>query len=171
MALPRVASDEGVAAKATRLGLLAALGGSVVTAGVTLLLLPIVFTEAFAGAVPLTLLLLIASVFSSGSAILGPALAAADRPSAGSIAEVVSLVVTVPGLLILLPGMGATGAAVTTIAAYGVGFGVLLAAARRRFGTPVSTFVVPRLADAESIIRAIADVLLARSRRAAGWSG
>jgi O-antigen/teichoic acid export membrane protein len=166
IALPRVAMDEeGVAAKATRLGLLTALGGSVVTGVGTLLLLPVVFTNAFAGAVPLTLLLLVASVFSSGSAILAPALAAADRPSASSVAEGVGLVVTVPGLLILLPAIGATGAAVTTIAAYAAGFGVLLVAAKRRFGIPASHFVVPHAADARWIVQRTGGAVRARLRR------
>jgi O-antigen/teichoic acid export membrane protein/predicted O-methyltransferase YrrM len=163
IAVPRVAgADPGFTAQATRLGLLVAIGTSTAVAVVVPFFLPLVFTAAFSAAIPATLLLLVAAVFSTGTAILRPALAAADRPGVGSFSELASLVITVPGLLVLLPILGGVGAALVSIAAYAGAFLVLAVSAKRRFELPLTAFMIPRVADARWLIARLAPPLRTR---------
>jgi O-antigen/teichoic acid export membrane protein len=153
MALPKVAgAEKGFAAQATRLGVLIAVGTALVVGAAVPFLMPLVFTSEFNEAVPMTLLLLVGGVFATGTAILRPVLAAVDRPGVGSVSEISSLLITVPGLFLLLPSLGGIGAALISIVAYAASFLVLVVSARRRFGLPVTAFMIPRPADVRWLI-------------------
>lgn len=166
MALPKVAgADPGFAAQATRLGVLIAIATALVVGAAVPLLVPIVFTSEFAGAVAPALLLLVGGVFSTGGAILRPALAAADRPGVGSVSEIASLVITVPGLFLLLPSLGGIGAALISIVAYAVSFVVLVVSARRRFDLPATAFMIPRPADVRWLIARVIPAITNKLRK------
>ena len=88
-------------------------------------LLPLVFGAAYAGSVEPFLWLLPSAIGFVASAVFSNALLASGAPALSSLGPVVSLTVGVALDLVLIPRLGATGAAIAASAA-------LLAAARRR---------------------------------------
>jgi O-antigen/teichoic acid export membrane protein len=81
-------------------------------------LIRILFGEEFVGAVLVTRVLLIASIFFSVNRVIAAVLNAVGRPLDAGIAESLSLVVTVAGLTLLLPRLELLGAGVTSLVAY-----------------------------------------------------
>jgi len=146
--LPRVAGgDEHVVDRASRVAVVVILlAGSLVALALPIGL-PLVFGDAFSGSLPMTLILLAGLIPMSLISILNPALGGAGVPAAGSYAQIAALVVTVPGLIVALPLIGAIGAAIVSSVAYMVSAAVLLLIARRRFGKPLREFLVPTIAD------------------------
>jgi O-antigen/teichoic acid export membrane protein len=120
--------------------------------GTTFLLVPI-FGADFAGARGLVYVLLLAWLAQSGVSTLSQSLVAAGRPATASIAEGVAVAITLPGLLVLLPSMGAMGAALVSLAAYSTTLVILILAASRRFGHRISDYLVPRMADLGTLNR------------------
>jgi peptidoglycan biosynthesis protein MviN/MurJ (putative lipid II flippase) len=72
------------------------------------------------------------------------------------VTEGVALVVTIVGLLLLVPPLGGEGAAIASLAAYTVNLLALVVLARRRFGGSVAHFLLPRPADARAVAHAFA---------------
>jgi O-antigen/teichoic acid export membrane protein len=101
----------------------------------------------FAGAVPMTIVLLIATVPLVAAGVLSSGLQADGAPMIPSIAELVALVITVVGLVILLPPLGGMGAAIVSLAAYSASFVLQLVMARRRRPVPLRTYLVPTRED------------------------
>lgn len=87
--------------------------------------IPWLFGEPFYASVPPARLLLIGSIFLGGNYVLGDGLRGLDKPGLPSIGEAIGLVVTISGLLILLPSMGIMGAAWTSLASYSTVFIIL----------------------------------------------
>jgi O-antigen/teichoic acid export membrane protein len=105
---------------------------------------PLLFGRAFGGAVePLIILLAGTATLSAG--LTGVRiLNAVNRPGAASWSELIALAVTLPGLALLVPMYGITGAAVVSTVAYWVRFVAMLVILRRAgLGS-----VRPRWADA-----------------------
>jgi O-antigen/teichoic acid export membrane protein len=109
--------------------------------------LPLVFGSDFAPAVAMAWILLAASVPYQGAWFLGTTLTAAGRPELFTAGHIVALVITVPGLLLLLPTLGAYGAAIVSSLSALAQFAFLLVMARREFGGSISNYLVPELAD------------------------
>lgn len=116
------------------------------------LLVPAVFGDAFRPAVPLAVILFAASVPLAGAAVLASCLAGGDRAGAAGLAEVVACMITVGGLLVLLPPFGAAGAAYVSLGAYSINFFWLLVVARSRFGGTIRAYCVPTVADALLVV-------------------
>jgi O-antigen/teichoic acid export membrane protein len=83
--------------------------------------LPLLFGEAFVGAVPVVLLLLFASVASVPGSVAGAGLSARGDPGLRSLSLVLALVVNLSALLVLVPSNGPPGGAI------GAGLATLLA--------------------------------------------
>lgn len=152
----RVAAGERhLAADAVRmtLGLAAALGAAVALA--TPFALPLLFGQAFSDAIDMTLVLLAASVPLAGATILGTILVSDGAPTIPSIGEGVALAVTVPGLIVLLPSLGGLGAALVSLAAYSLNFGVQLIMARGRLGGSWRSYLVPHAGDVRRAVNMI----------------
>ena len=146
--MPRFAT--GDAALITRVVRTTMLGVTVTGIGVGLvapLLVPLAFGGDFADAVPLVWLLLIAGVPLSGVTVLSSALTSKGRPGFSAWTEMVSLSVTVPGLVLLLPILGAVGAALVSLAAYTASLTLLMLGARRHLGASWKDLLVPRRDD------------------------
>lgn len=142
--LPVVAQgDVGVAARSVRLTVMAIVALSVPVALVTPFAIPLIFGHDFAGAVPMAAVLLVAGVPLAGVNVLGRAMTNSGYPGAGAIAQGVAVGLTVPGLVLLVPVLGATGAALVSLVAYAASFAVSLALAPRRLGGSVRDFLVP----------------------------
>jgi O-antigen/teichoic acid export membrane protein len=97
----------------------------------------------------------VAGLPQAGLLALGQVLPAAGRPGAASVGEFVSLVITVPGLILLLPALGAMGAALISVVAYTTTFAILLAVTTRHFGHRWVDYLLPRRADLAMLIRLV----------------
>jgi O-antigen/teichoic acid export membrane protein len=116
-------------------------------------LVPLLFGDAFAPAVPLLALLAPATVILGMNQILATAFQAVDRPEIGSAAEVVALVVTATLLFVLLPRYGMYGAALTSLLAYGTSHVYLLRKALTVFDTELRSLCIPTRGDVYAMIR------------------
>ncbi len=146
--IPRIAEGQShLAPRAMRcLLLVVSVAAAVLAAGTLLVLVP-VFGPDFAGARPLVLVLLVAVVPLSGLAALGQWLPAVNRPGAPSVGELVSLGITIPGLILLLPTMGAMGAALVSLVAYSTSFAILLVVMSRHLGHRMIDYLIPHRGD------------------------
>jgi O-antigen/teichoic acid export membrane protein len=160
---PRIARGEShLLPQAVRCVFLVVVGSGVAIAlGAQLFLVPL-FGPDFAGAVPLVWVLLVAWVWQAGLGALSQGLPALNRPGAPSVGQLLSLAITVPGLILLLPVLGAMGAALVSVAAYGTTFAVLLAITTRHLSHDATDYLIPRGSDlamlvgmAISLIRAV----------------
>lgn len=79
---------------------------------------PLLFGADFAGALPVALVLLVASAFFGLRTVMNNGLRGLGYPEGTAIAEIASLFVTVSLLIALLPRMGIMGAAIASLAAY-----------------------------------------------------
>lgn len=105
----------------------------------------LLFGEDFAPAVPLAQLMFAGTVAFVGEQMLAAGLLAAGRPGRRSAGQVIAAIITVLGLILLLPRIGVTGAAVTTVTAYAVNFLVTLGIYSREVGiSPRQSLVVTR---------------------------
>ncbi|MDP9796203.1 O-antigen/teichoic acid export membrane protein/O-antigen ligase [Catenuloplanes nepalensis] len=117
------AADRRLAARPARLATLASLVACASLAAAAPLAVPWVFGGAFAPAVLPTVILCAATVLYTSVVIMGAVLLADGRPGRSSAALVAGAVVGVVLLLVLAP-FGAVGAAVASLAGYGVSLAV-----------------------------------------------
>jgi O-antigen/teichoic acid export membrane protein len=89
-------------------------------------LVPFFFGDAFAGAIPLTRILLAGAAFVSVRRVLADAARGAGYPGLGTIAELVSSVAVLPLIAILASAGGSKGVAWGVSAAAALGLGVLV---------------------------------------------
>ena len=163
---PRVAEGEpDLAARACRVTTFIVAMVAIALAALTPFMLPFVFGEEFAEAVPMVLVLLAASLPLAAAVVLSAALVAVDQPGATMRAELAGLVATIPLLILLLPSYGGRGAAAVSLLAYFVRLAFQMRAACRAFDKPASAFVVPRREDVRWLTHRVRAVS-ARSRRA-----
>ena len=90
-------------------------------------LVPFFFGTAFAGAVGLTRLLMVATLVTSVRRVLGDGARGTGHPTFGSYAEALSWLVLFPALALLTPIYGTTGVALALIAAGLTSLGILIA--------------------------------------------
>ncbi len=140
-------ADPDRLASVSRLGTLVAFLGSVLLGATLPWWIGALFGEGFEGAVIPTWLLLASSVLTVPGLIAGAGLASAGRPGLRSMALVLALVTNLMGMLVLVPPLGATGAALAALLATVLStvFGVRVVA--RIVERPVHRFLVPRVAD------------------------
>ena len=145
---PRVAVGEhGLAARSLRTALAAVTVASVAVAAVTPILLDIVFGSEFADATPMVWILLAAGIPLAGLNILRDVITSAGMPGSAARAELIALLITIPGIFVLVPPLGGVGAAIVSAAAYSLSFGYLLLVCRRRFDTSLAEFLIVRGSD------------------------
>jgi len=160
---PRVAEgDPELAARACRVTVLIVTAASIILAVITPAMIPFVFGEEFRAAVPMVLILLVASVPLAAAIVLSSALVAANDPGATMRAELVALAITIPALIIFLPGFGGQAAALVSVVAYSVRVVIQLVAARRAFSQPTRKFILPERDDLGWLIAHARRLLAAR---------
>jgi O-antigen/teichoic acid export membrane protein len=149
MIFPRLAATDGRSiARYVRTTMALVAITSMLGAALCPLLIPMVFGSAFSGAVRPAWVLLVGAVPLAGIVLLNHGLLAIGRPGLTSIGELVAAGVTVAMLVVLLPPLGAMGAAITSVVAYALSFLVLAERASRALAVRVTAFVVPRRDDA-----------------------
>jgi O-antigen/teichoic acid export membrane protein len=148
-----------------------ALGGSIlITVPVFVFARPLIvlfFGSAFGGAANIARILLAAVVCLSTNRVLEAVLRAAGRPLDAGLAELMALGATVPGLAILLPAIGLTGAAVASLIAYATSMTWMCRRVSLILSLPVGRLFVLDRADArwlrEALGRGLRGLSLRRS--------
>lgn len=107
----------------------------------------LLFGADFLPAVALGQVLLVASIPFCLAQTIAAGLYAEGHPGMLSIAQVTGAVLTIGGLLVLAPHMGAMGAALASLVAYSVTCLMLVLQYRHVSGQPVRTFVLVERAD------------------------
>lgn len=145
-------ADPMLIARVVRVTLLGVTAVSVSFAVMIPFLVPVVFGRTFDSAVPVAWILLAANIPFAGVTVLSAALTARGRPGSSAKAELLTLGVTVPGLLLLLPSLGGIGAALVSLVAYTLSFTFLLLAGRRYLEVSLTQLVVIRSSDVVRLI-------------------
>ena len=139
---PRVAAGEThLVARSCRISLLATVVCGVGVAVLAYPVLTLLFGPGFQAATTMVVILLVAQIPSSANVVLGFSLRSAGMPGKVSIAELIGLSVTIPGVFALVPVLGGIGAAIVSTAAYGAIFIYLLWQGRRIFGGNVRDYL------------------------------
>jgi O-antigen/teichoic acid export membrane protein len=126
--------------------------------------LPTLFGSDFAAAVPVTAVLLCAVVSGIPGSLAGSGLSGRGRPGLRSWSLIVACVVNVLAIILLIPALGALGAALGTLVGNLVAAGLNLLFARRVLGLRVTGFLGVRRQDLVLVGRSVR-LLLARRRR------
>ncbi len=158
--MPRFAA--GDAALITRVLRTTMAGVAVTSIGVAVaipILVPLVFGSDFSYAVQLGWVLLLAGVPLSGVTVLSTAMTAKGHPGFSACSEILSLCITVPGLLLLLPVLDAMGAAIVSLVAYTASLTFLMIGARRHLRASWKDLLVFHRADFEGIKGLVASQL------------
>jgi O-antigen/teichoic acid export membrane protein len=146
--MTRVAAGETeLLPRAVRVVLTGTVGFNVLLGLMTPILISELLGTQFDGAIPMTLVLLVGAVPLAAAGVLSAGLQADGAPMIPSVAELIALVITVVGLLLLLPPLGGMGAAIVSLAAYSATFLVQLVMARRRSGVRLRTYLIPTRED------------------------
>ncbi|MGQ9409809.1 oligosaccharide flippase family protein [Mycolicibacterium gilvum] len=132
------------------LALAAAVGGACPWA------IPILFGPSFDGAVPATVILLVGVVVGNPGSVAGAGLSARGRPGLRSLSLLVAACVNMAFVLLLVPPLGATGAAIAMLISQLVGGNLAIIFLRIIFQVRVSEFYRPRRADVADLWRFVA---------------
>jgi O-antigen/teichoic acid export membrane protein len=141
------AGERHLMPQAVRMTVMVTIAVNLVVAILTPILLPLLFGQKFRAAIPMALVLLVASVPLAGASVLSTALQADGAPLIPTFGEGIALVVTVVGLVVLLPRLQGIGAAIASVAAYSASFGFQLLMAKGRIAAPLSGFLLPSRDD------------------------
>lgn len=132
---------------ASRLSTAVTLVFAVCAALLTPTLLPRIFGEDFAPAVPVVMILLVAIVAGNPGSVAGAGLSARGRPGLRSLSLAIACCVNIGILVLLLPTLGAVGAAIATIVGNIVSCNLNLLWLRKYFSVPISEFYIPQKSD------------------------
>jgi O-antigen/teichoic acid export membrane protein len=152
-------SEDARLTAAARVSFLVCILIAVVLGATSPLWLPVAFGEGFSAAVPTTILLLAAVAIGIPGSVAGAGLSSRGYPQLRSLALVVACVVNVLMLLVLVPPLGAFGAALSTLVGNLVSSNMNIVALRRRFGVPVLDFYRIRPADVRLLVTASLRIL------------
>jgi O-antigen/teichoic acid export membrane protein len=147
----RTVGVEDTAARAVRLTLWAALGSGLVLLASVELLVKVLFGAKYAAASGVVALLLPGVLLLSGARVACVAMSARGRPELNIYMSVAIFVLNVGLNVLLVPVLGARGAALATSCAYGVGAVISLVLLARLDGRPLAHFVVLSRADLASL--------------------
>jgi len=140
--------------QALRMTLFSVAASGVVAAIAVPWVLPLVFGTSFRAAVPMCLILLAASIPAAGAVVLGGAVQNAGYPDIPARSELGALMLTVPGLVLLLPSLAGIGAAIVSAVAYTVNLLIQLILVRRLMQIPLTELLLVTRADILLLARA-----------------
>ncbi len=140
-ALPAGKVRADMARQSLQLTLFASLALAVVLIGTLQWLVGLLVGSAYDAAVNVARVLVVASVFLSMNSTLTALLKAVGQPLQAGLGGALALVVTIAGLILLVPLYGIMGAAVVSLAAYAVSAAFLLHRAARELEMSMSTLL------------------------------
>ena len=123
------------------------------------------FGGAYQSAAGIARILLVAAIALSTTRALEAVLRGLGRPFEAGLAEIISLAVTVAALATLLPAMGLTGAAVSSLLAYTTSMLVMLFRTKSALDIPLGALLRPSRSDLRELISSLSRYL-ASIRRA-----
>lgn len=154
-------ASDAAEADANRLGLASRLS-TLVTASIAAVLaatltwwLPIVFGADFAPAAPVALILLLAVTAGNSGSVAGAGLSARGRPGLRSLSLMIAACINVIALIILVPPLGATGAAWATCIGNVLASNLNIFFLWRKFGISPTQFYAFRVSDIQLLIRTL----------------
>jgi O-antigen/teichoic acid export membrane protein len=153
---------DGVASKLLRRGFVATGAAAILVAIATPTVLPLVFGHRFEPSVAPTLILLpgtVAWAVTLVSIQIGNAL---NRPQYGSVAQVIGVVITITGLILLVPRYGIAGAAIVSSVTYVTRLAIVMFQLRRDGVTGTT----PRMSDVAWLVGRAQKVALRPLRKA-----
>jgi O-antigen/teichoic acid export membrane protein len=155
--LPRASAgaDDRLAPQAIRVTLLITAVLSSVGIVLVGIVLPLLFGSGFRDGVSMARILLVAAIPYAGAAVSSAALTASGAPGISARGELISLLVTIPGLVVLLPRYGGEGAAWTSLLAYSTSFAYQTVHLRRRLGGTVWSYFFVSTADWRPLAAAV----------------
>jgi O-antigen/teichoic acid export membrane protein len=162
------AGERRLIAQAVRVMLEATIILDAVLALAAPLLLSVLFGSQFKDAYAMTVILLAAQVPLTAATVLSSALQADGAPMIPTIGELIAVVITVAGLVLLLGPLGGVGAAIVSLVAYTASFAYQLVMAHRRIGLPVRAFLIPTVEDLHWVRSALAGA--GTRLREVGWT-
>lgn len=145
-------SDERVS-RAARSGLLITGLLGVLVAVSMVIWLPILFGEDFRPSIGPALILVAGAILGVPGFLAGAAIAARGRPIIRSVSLIVAAIVNMVFLLLLAPGLGATGAAIATVIGILSGSNVNILAMKRLHGTYFRDYYLIRRADVSYVMQ------------------
>ena len=110
-------------------------------------MIPVLFGKEFVDSIGPTAVLLVAGLVGVPGIISGAGLGAWGRPGLRSAIVIVGLAVNATALVLLVPPMGAMGAAIAGVTGSAIGSAVGVVAMARVAQAKISDLVVPRLSD------------------------
>jgi O-antigen/teichoic acid export membrane protein len=117
--------------------------------------MPVMFGEAFRPAVPIAVVLLAAVALGTPGSVGGSGLGARGRPGLRSTSLVIACLVNVAMLIVLLPIMGAMGAAIATLVGNLISSNLNLYFIQKHFGIKMSHFYGLRRSDIGLLNRSV----------------
>lgn len=111
------------------------------------MLVPLLFGQDFAGAVPVTQVLLFATVPITVATVLSGNLVGTGRPGLAATVQAVGLGLTIALLGVLVPLFGALGAAGASLVTYSVVAVIMLLVTRRTYGLTAASCLLLRRSD------------------------
>jgi len=140
--------DPRIAARSTRTVILIAVIIDVAVAILAKPIIVILFGHSFLPAVDMARILLVGNVPWIAEVVLAAGLLSSGRPGLRSSGQIVSAVITVVGLILLVPVLGAIGAAWVSLAAYTINFIITLVMFHHVTRIRYVDSVIPRRQDA-----------------------
>lgn len=117
---------------------------------------PFLFGSDFSGAVPVLLILLLAVGLSNPGSIAGVGLSASGLPHLRSAALVGACIVNIPMLILLVPSLGAIGAAIAALSGYLAASNICIALAVFRYGAKFGDYYRFRASDFRKVKQLLA---------------
>lgn len=158
-------SEDARLTAAARVSFLVCAAMAVVLGATSPAWLPVAFGAGFRDAVPTTMLLLAAVALGIPGSVAGAGLSSRGYPHLRSISLVIACAANVVLLVVLVPPLGAFGAALSTLLGNLVSSNFNIVQMRRKFGVPVRSFYLVRPADVRLLLRATLRVLGRRGGR------
>ena len=150
---------------AARISFLVCAAIAIVLGSTSPLWLPVAFGEDFTAAVPTTMMLLAAVAVGIPGSVAGAGLSSRGYPHLRSISLVIACAVNIALLVVLVPLLGAFGAALSTLVGNVVSSNFNILQIRRKFGVPMRQFYLVRAADVRLLVGATVRILPARGKR------
>lgn len=148
------APDNKRSAQAARISTLVTAGLGSAVAAVSPWAVPVLFGEAFRDAVPLTILLIIATVVGNPGSVAGAVLSGRGRPGLRSLSLAIGVLVNLTAVFLLVPTMGGLGAALATlIASIFAGNNLNIVWLRIFYGVRMSNYLIIRRDDIRVVLR------------------
>ena len=116
-------------------------------------LIPIIFGRDFSGAVPVVLILLLATALANPGSIAGVGLSASGFPHLRSLSLVGACIVNIPMLILLVPSLGAIGAAIAALLGYLAASNICIALAVFRHDAKFGDYYRFRSSDFRKVLQ------------------